>query len=180
MCFKKWIPYLFSIAVIFLFAGIATPVFAHSTGASWHATSTPYTIDVGYDPVQFIAGEYTRFDFTLEDEKTGDARPYAQVWVRVVRGSDTMLATGLFHQPVGPTTLLYSFAEPGAYTLETNYRKSDGEEMATVSFPIVVDATQTNPSSPLFAWLLPFITGCIAGMLGLYARQRFLLHARID
>ena len=131
-----------------LFIGVLFPlsVFAHVTGASWNATSSPYVIDVGYDPVTFVAGNYTRFDFVLwrGAVNTGDHAEYAQVWVRILNeeSHDTHLATGIWHQFIGPTTLLYRFAEPGHYVLETSFRDSSGNDIAVGSFPIVVEQSK--------------------------------------
>ncbi len=110
-------------------------VFAHGTGASLEATSTVYLIDIGYDPVEFVAGSPSRFEFNLS--KDGDKVDYESVWVRIVENKKTKLATGISHDNFGKTTLLYDFARQGMYTLEASYRDASGE-IAKSSFSIPV------------------------------------------
>jgi hypothetical protein len=160
---------------------LATPliVSAHTTGASWNSEVGQYTVDVGYDPVTFTAGEYTRFDFLLwrGAANTGEEAPYAQIWVRITQqdGKHTVLATGIWHQPIGPTTLLYEFQEPGVYTLETSYRDVDGNDIAVASFPISV-ASPRSSSRALIPSAIAFIAGCCCGgvlfLLSLRYRNR--------
>lgn len=121
-------------------------VFAHTTGASFYSTTSPYVIDLGYDPVVAFSGESMRFDFVLSNEKTGSSVPYAQVWLRIKDEHQTLLATGIFRQPFGPTTLLYVFPKPGTYTIQPSYRDKDGNELAVASFPIEVQSTQGGVS----------------------------------
>ena len=123
------------------------PVYAHATGASLYATTSPYVIDVGYDPTVVFAGESTRFDFVLASEKTGASVPYSQVWIRIKDEEHTLLATGIFRQPFGPTTLLYVFPKPGTYTVQPSYRDADGNELAVASFSVVVQSAQEGDSS---------------------------------
>lgn len=123
-------------------------VFAHATGASLYATTSPYVIDLGYDPVVAFAGESMRFDFVLANEKTNTNAAYAQVWVRIKDEEQTLLATGVFRQPFGPTTMLYVFPKPGTYTIQPSYRDADGNELASASFPIQVQSSQSRSPFP--------------------------------
>jgi hypothetical protein len=149
-------------AIVAIVSFVPALALAHTTGASWNAPSGPYTIDLGYDPTVFTAGQYSRFDFLLwrGPANTGQPAPFSQVWVRITRaGADTLLATGIWKQPVGPTTLLYEFTEPGSYTIETSYRDADGNDIATSSFPITVavgsaDASFTIPLVAAIALLI--------------------------
>ena len=157
------------------FVGYAIPLAAlgHTTGASWNAPSGKYTVDVGYDPAVFVAGQYTRFDFLLwkGPVNTGDPANYAQIWVRVLHSGRTILATGIWKQPVGPTTLLYQFEEPGTYTLETSYRNEDGDDIATASFPITVAAGErTVTVLPFAIGFVSFVVGAAACFIGMRAR----------
>jgi hypothetical protein len=174
-----------SLALIFILAaGMPLIAQAHTTGAFWNAQDGPYTVDLGYDPASFTAGQYTRFDFLLwkGPADTGTSANFAQVWVRIMRtdGRSTLLATGIWKQPIGPTTLLYEFQEPGAYTMETSYRDADGNEIAVASFPISVapPATSLGTVVPLAS---SFIVGCFLGavLFFLSGRYRKKLSARV-
>ena len=142
-----------------LSAGIAS---AHTTEASWEVPTGPYTADVGYDPPQFTAGQYERFDFTLWQGATtsGKVAQYPQIWVRITRGSDTLLATGIWTQPIGPTTLLYEFPAPGSYTLEASFRDAEGNDIAVETFPISVSGSLGSVSLSL---ILELLGACILG-----------------
>lgn len=164
----------FSILVTSLILALPLSTSAHTTGASWNIASGPYTVDVGYDPTTFTAGIYTRFDFLLwkGPANTGDPVDYAQIWVRIVRaGNDTVLATGIWKQPVGPTTLLYEFQEPGSYSLEVSYRDQDGNDIAIASIPITVQAGDTSSSS-LSTLILAFAVGILVGASGYFLVRR--------
>lgn len=137
---------------------------AHTTGASWNATDGDHTIDIGYDPVTFTAGQYARFDLLLWQgaANTGDPADFAQVWMRIVRDPhETVLATGIWKQPIGPTTLLFEFMEPGAYTMEVSYRDKDGNDIAAASFPITVS---DGAGMPKYATYLLYILAVTVGI----------------
>lgn len=131
-------------ALCVVVAGIflcAVPVaYAHPVGFSWEKPTGQYLMDVGYDTDVFIAGEYVRFDFALKDATTKDPRDYAQAWVRITDkdGKRTLLATGVYNQSIGPTTLLYLFGEPGPHSLEVSFRDKSGNDLAVGSFPLTV------------------------------------------
>lgn len=145
---------------------------AHNVGASFNATTSPYVIDVGYDTIPFTAGQSVRFDFVLRDEKTGATVPFDQVWVRITSAQDTQLATGLFHQPFGPTTLLYVFAAGGTYKIEPSFRSADGTEIAVASFPITVDENAAT-SSPVQKYALNVILFMCGAAVG-YGAVRYV------
>jgi hypothetical protein len=160
---------------------IPLPVSAHVTGASWETPAGTYTSDIGYDPVTFTAGVYTRFDFSLWNGTTttdangivsGVSVDFSQVWIRIINQSDqeTLLATGIWKQPVGPTTLLYEFTAPGTYKLEASYRDKDGNDIAVASQSITVEAAP----AALSGYAVPggfFIIGLAIGAAG-YALAR--------
>lgn len=150
----------------------ATPVFAHGTESSWNIPSGSYTVDVGYDPSTFVAGQYTRFDFLLwrGGEKTNSSAAFNQVWIRIQKGGDTLLATGILKQPVGPTTLLYEFTTPGSYTLDASYRDAEGNDIATSSIPITVEGGRGG--SPIVLPLMLFIAGALLGGFLVFVRMR--------
>jgi hypothetical protein len=164
---------LIPLALILMPAGIAR---AHTTEASWEVPIGKYTADVGYDPPQVAAGLYERFDFTLWVGATtsGEVADYSQIWIRILRGSDTLLATGIWTQPIGPTTLLYEFPEPGSYTLETSFRDADGNDLAVQTFPITVAGS--SDIGPLYGVALDvalIVAGLLLGaLLGWYLPSR--------
>lgn len=128
--------------------------YAHGDEASFEAPAGNYIADIGYDPTVFTAGYYTRFDFNLKTAKGVDGRavPFDEVWVRIKDQDNTYLAAGIRKESVGPTTLLYYFASPGKYSLEASFRNANGDEVAAVSFPIVVSPSAT--SSQLNGYIL--------------------------
>jgi len=144
--------------------GIAV-AYAHGDEASWEVVSGEYTVDVGYEPEEFVVGRSTRFEFNLKQGSGEEApsTPFAEVWVRL-RGVDaTYFATGVRKQELGPTTLLYAFGKPGHYTLEVSFRDEGGKEVAAASLPIsVADGEKGAVSS---GWLTYFVLGVVAGVV---------------
>ena len=169
---RRAIPHVFLLP---LFLGalllIATPAHAHVTGASFTSTTTPYVVDIGYDPITFTAEESERFDFVLRDEKTGNPVPFDQVWVRITDGDNTLLATGLLNQSIGPTTLLYVFGGPGEYKLQPSFRNADGDEIAAATFPISVAASSDTSFLSTYA---PWLLFCVLGLIGGFLLARFV------
>lgn len=136
---------------LLLFAGAI--VDAHTVGASWEKQSGSYLIDVGYDAPSIVAGQSVRFDFNLwKDSAESASADFVHVWVRIIKDKGTLLATGIYHQSIGPTTLLYTFADAGSYTLEASFRNAGGDELASALFPITVsEARETFPIYVLYA-----------------------------
>lgn len=91
---------------------------------------------MGYDSVDFIAGHGSRFDFDLRED-SGPITEYDFVWVRITKDKQTVLATDIERQQLGPTTLLYTFDTRGDYMLHVSYRNGS-EVLAEASFPFVV------------------------------------------
>lgn len=149
---------------------LASPqgVRAHGSGSSWNASVGMYTVDVGYDPETLQVGRATRFDFLLWEGSAGAGTQaaYEQAWVRIVReGQATVLATGIWHQSIGPTTLLYQFDRSGEYTLEVAFRDADGKDIAAASFPIAVDAASDGAPGNKRALLAALLCGIIGGVV---------------
>ena len=141
---------------------------AHNAGASWERSVGNYTIDVGYDPVDIVAGQSVRFDFNLwgDTAKTKTVE-FAEVWTRITQNKDTLLATGIHEQPFGPTTLLYTFVQPGDYVLEVSFRSTNGDEIAAATFPF--SGSGGAPKVPL---LFVLVVG-ILGVVLVYAASLF-------
>lgn len=153
--------YRFALIILLLVPLIAETAAAHSTGVSFERSAGEYVIDIGYDPSVFVTDDATRFEFLLS--KSGHAVDFDQVWVRIVRDKQTLLATGIVHQDLGPTTMLYVFKTPGNYTLEVSFRM-DGEEDIVASFPITVTAQNADYRS-FIAYALALLIGAAAGVL---------------
>jgi hypothetical protein len=146
---------------------------AHSTGAFWGVQDGAYTLDVGYEPATFVAGRYARFDFLLwkGPADTGTSEEFAQVWVRIMDADkQTLMAGGIWRQPYGPTTLVFTFAKPGQYVLETSYRDADGDDIAVATFPITVEA-DGHAGIP-FGSIGFFVAGLAAGGSALFIAGR--------
>jgi hypothetical protein len=142
---------------------------AHSTGAFWGMQDGAYTLDVGYEPATFVEGRYARFDFLLwkGPADTGTAEGFTQVWIRIMDADkQTLMAGGIWKQPYGPTTLVFTFPKPGQYTLEASYRDADGDDIAVATFPIMVEA-DGHAGIPLGSVGF-FIAGLAAGSLALF------------
>lgn len=123
--------------------GIPSAVSAHALGASLEATSSPYLIDIGYDPSAITTDRATRFEFELRNTADRRLLSYSDVWVRLRHNDVTILATGIHYQTLGPTTLLYEFPAVGAYELIVSYREGL-EEIANASFPISVSGSSSR------------------------------------
>lgn len=143
--------------VVLVFVVIFAPsiISAHAFGASLEATSTPYFIDIGYDPDPMEANRATRFEIELRNLDREMVQDHEYVWVRILRGEETILATGIHRQFFGPTTLLYTFAERGDHEMHISFRTREGKELASAEFPIVV-ASQMQYNWPAI------LTGCAA------------------
>ncbi len=133
---------------------------AHATGASWELKQDNYVIDVGYDPLVFEEGSYARFDLALKNED-GSPAVFSEVWVRIVQNKNTLLATGVRHEPIGPTTLLYVFPAEGQYSLEASFRTDTGTELSVGTFPITVASAQSS-----LPWLLPTLALILGACIG--------------
>lgn len=159
-----------ALVLLFLLA-CAARVDAHGLGASFEATSTPYIVDVGYDPVDFVAGYSSRFGLELLNEAR-DILEYDHAWVRITREGVTVLATGIAKQSLGPTTLLYVFQTPGEYTLHVSYRTEE-DVLAEASFPIqVVEDGRFGSFSPWIA--AAFVAGFLLATVAFVAWRRIM------
>jgi hypothetical protein len=135
---------------------------AHSSGLSLVATSSGSVVDLGYDAPP-VAGQYTLFDFVLRDAAKNTPQDYAYVWVRIVHADETLLAAGIHHQILGPTTFLYEFTAAGEYALAVSYRNKDDEEIASSTFPMSVAGHSGAQSGAYALYLFMAIGGGVVG-----------------
>lgn len=148
-------------------------VSSHSLGVSLEATDGQNLIDIGYDPIELTDGTSAVFDMSLKKVDTREAVDFHHVWVRVVQERQTVLATGVARQELGPTTLVYVFPSAGAYTLEVSYRAIDGTVIASSSFPLTVESSDSRSGGfwyMLGAGLL-IVIGVVALAIRVIARR---------
>lgn len=125
---------------LFVLASMSLPLlaYAHTTGSYVEKQVGEYILDIGYDPAQLIAGDRVIFDLGV---LRADRSPieYDNVWVRLVQGSTTLLATGIARQEYGPTTLLYRLPQESAEPLVANLRfeLKDGTHLeSSIELPV--------------------------------------------
>ncbi len=153
------------IAILALLFG-ALNVSAHGEGLSWEVTSGPHLIDVGYEPETFVAGRYIRFDLLLREPVSGEVLTmYDHVWVRIRKDKETLLATGIVRQALGPTTLLYTPDSAGDYALEVSYRDAEGEEVAEAELPFTVSSGSGSFMVPWYVAVLGVLAGALLSRL---------------
>lgn len=159
-----------------LCAAFLVPAFAlaHGDESSFEKPVGTALVDIGYTPTTMVVGESENFDFELRDASSTDTdKLFSQVWVRIVGTDGTILATGLYRQALGPTTMLYSFAKGGQYTLSASYRDGSGNEIAGAEFPITV-AGAAAPSNAGYVWYaLVFVAGvAVAGLYFSFSKSK--------
>lgn len=134
------------ILAIFFFGSAA---YAHSVGQSLEKTVGDYSVDIGYDTSPISAGEAVRFDFNLrKDGARFDAPPeFEYLWVRIApQGGEGILFAGyLANLDFALTGMTYVFPRGGTYELTVRFEK-DAKTVAETSFPLIVEAGDTQPS----------------------------------
>jgi hypothetical protein len=170
----------FTLVTVLLFGFLEVRIaLAHTTGAYWHQQEGAYFADVGYDPATFQAGMYTRFDFNILHESDNSNADFAEVWVRILNKDtkDTLLATGIWHEPIGPTTLLYDFLQPGNYILDTSFRDGSGNEIVDAQFPITVAPGSGSLFWPTISLIIACLCGASLAIGGVFLSKRFRRNA---
>ena len=145
---------------------------AHGQGLSLISTSTPYLIDVGY-PSPFTSKEPVLFDFLLRDLVSSELSSYKYVWVRIKQDGKTLLATGVTHQSLGPTSLLYTFVEVGTYELNVSFRNDEGV-LSEATFPITVAKSSSDSAGFDFMRALYLLIAVAIGATGslIFSRRK--------
>jgi hypothetical protein len=164
------------LSAAFLCAALsAVPFFvhAHSLGASFEVLEGEHLIDIGYEPDVFREGRYTRFDFELRRASDKEFVPHDEIWVRILREKQTVLATGIRRQDIGPTTLLFTFEEAGEYRLEASYR-SNGRNIATTSIPLTIEEQEESFLSEYGASLIFLLIGLLVGISSILLWRRYV------
>ncbi len=138
---------IFAIASL-AFLGLALPMRftkAHQTGASWEKEVDGYKVDVGYDPVNFVAGQSQRLDFNAYDVKVNIPVDFSDVWVRVSQGEQTVFASGIHKPEFGATGMMFIFPKEGNYTLSARFENSE-KTFVEASFPLTVAPAEMEKS----------------------------------
>lgn len=133
--------YFTSAYIITLLCFFAVPLTAaaHPYGESFEKQTDEYLIDIGYNVTDFIANSSTLFEFDLLDGE--ELAEYEDVWVRISKGNQTVLATGVNKSDFGGARLTFVFPEPGEYEFSVRYQEGT-DALAEATFPINV---QRNP-----------------------------------
>ncbi|MDP2735893.1 MAG: hypothetical protein Q8P12_06845, partial [bacterium] len=100
-------------AFLFVLAFAPFLVSAHGVGGTLETVVEGYLVDIGYQPANPRAGIPVAYDFLLTDSATGRPAEFDFMWVRVSKGKNTVLATGIAKAEFGPTTLVYTYPEGG-------------------------------------------------------------------
>ena len=140
------------LGISFLFTNFAL---AHGGGESLEKVVGEYRIDIGYDPAIIEAARPSVFDFDLLFNETGERSEFSDIWVRIMKGKQTVFASGVHKPSFGNTTMMYTFAEGGEYDLNVRF-KNEGEEIVEASFPLAVQSASNaadSGSGISFLWL---------------------------
>lgn len=154
--------FLLSIAFVTLFSPAAA--FAHSAGYSFEQKVGNYKIDIGYDTKPIEANAPVTFDFNIKDVKTDEYLDFGDAWVRFENENTTYFATGVYRQPLGATTLVYTFSKPGNYSMYVRFENKD-QQIVEATIPITVNPnSEQDSNNPLFQ--LPAVAiGLVLGIV---------------
>ena len=131
--------------IVSVFAFLAAPVYAHLAGRSFEKTIDGKLIDIGSSEEDIIAGAPVSLDFRLFDAERIAEVPFTSVWVRISRDKNNFYAGNIAKARIGPTTLLYQFAEPGVYTLSVRFQNETAGSVET-TFAIAVGEGSAPPA----------------------------------
>ena len=153
--------YLLSLIVFFVLSFFSAsflftnPILAHGGGESLEKVVGEYKVDIGYDPATLEAGSRSSFDFDLILNETGERSEFSDIWLRIMKGKQTVFASGVHKPSFGNTTMVYTFAEGGEYSLDVRFQ-NEGGKIAEASFPLTVQSTPSATglgSGISFLWL---------------------------
>ena len=163
--------YLLSLIVFFVLSFFSAsflftnPISAHGGGESLEKVVGEYRIDIGYDPAIIEAARPSVFDFDLLFNETGERSEFSDIWVRIMKGKQTVFASGVHKPSFGNTTMMYTFAEGGEYSIDVRFQ-NEGGKIAEASFPLTVQSppSATGSGSGIsFLWL---VIGAAMGVVG--------------
>jgi len=159
---SQYIAVALSIIITILFVG-ATIVRAHGSGASFEKQVENMLVDIGYSVEEFSTDSSVVFDFGLKDANEA-AVEFTDVWVRIVKDTSTVFATGVHNARLGGAIMTYVFPESGDYELSVRYQ-NDGENISETTFPIVVKEKKDEEESNHFGILMLAALGLICALI---------------
>ncbi len=161
----------FAIAlVISIFFFSAQSVFAHGSGGSFEKGIGNYLIDIGYDPEKPETGVPVRLDFELFDKILSADAPFSNVWVLIEKEKQTVFTSSIHRPEFGKTGLLYTFGEPGTYTISARFQNNE-DNIVETSFPLdVLSASpldgKSSESDTSFLWgVFGLLVGAVLGFV---------------
>jgi len=163
----QYVAVAISIIVTVLFVGIAL-VRAHGSGASFEKQVDDVLIDVGYSVEEFSTDSSVVFDFGLKDS-TETKVLFTDVWVRIVKDTSTVFATGVHNARLGGAIMTYTFSESGNYELSVRYQ-NDGESVAAAVFPLSVEKSSNGKGDEISS-----LKNLILGFLGVLLVVIFII-----
>ena len=140
--------YVSALIIVILFA-LPTSVFAHYAGYSFEQKVGNYKVDIGYDTKPIEANAPVTFDFNIKDIKTDEYLDFGDAWVRFENENTTYFATGVFRQPLGATTLVYTFPKAGKYSMYVRFENQD-KQLVEATIPVTVTPNSEEGSTNSF------------------------------
>ena len=161
------------ILLMILVCMIAEPTFANGLGGErLEKVVGDLIVDVGTDqPSTPVAGQPIEFDFNLLQSKTREPVNLAtSVGIDIGHNGKSVVNCNLIVDP-SITFLIYSFPEPGNYTLTVAFfNKNLGQQrLAIATFPLTISGSKGNSRA---LYLVALFTSMIVGLLAGYALTR--------
>jgi hypothetical protein len=123
-------------------------------------------VDVGTDQLSTpVAGKPIEFDFNLLKSDTREPIANTGVGIDIGHNGKSMVNCNLITDPQ-LTFLIYTFPEPGAYTLKVTFFDThrDPPNLATASFPLAISGSSDRTRSRYIAiFVLSLLLGLPAG-----------------
>lgn len=133
-------------------------------------------VDVGTDQLSTpIAGKPIEFDFNLLKSDSREPIATTGVGIDIGRNGKSMVNCNIITDPQF-TFLIYTFPEPGAYTLKVTFFDThrDPPNLATASFPLAISGSSGQTRS---RYVAIFIVSLFLGLLaGYWAARRPSAH----
>ncbi len=166
--FFRKIVYAFIVALSSFF--FVQSLFAHGEGASFEKEIGDYIVDIGYDPEKLEVGTPVKLDFELSKKVSKENVPFSSVWVRVEKEKQTVFASGIHRPEFGKTGLLYTFGEPGTYTISARFQNNE-DNIAETSFTLAVSEAPSlggksrTPDKSVLWGMFGLIVGVVLGFV---------------
>jgi hypothetical protein len=119
---------------------------AHGAGASWEKVVGEYKVDVGYNPTAIVSGASQRLDFNILNSGSGEQVSFANVWVRISQGEQTVFASGIKKPGFGTAGMVFTFPKQGDYILSVRFENST-QSIAEAEFPVSVAEGSVQPAA---------------------------------